>query len=246
METGRQALLVMDVQNGIVSRYAHSQAMAPFTMAVETARQASIPVIFVRVAFREGYPEVSPLNKSFSAITRNGGMHTADESTQIHASVAPRNGEPIVTKLRVSAFTGSDLEVILRGQGVAQLVLCGIATSGVVLSTVREAADKDYGLTVLSDACIDADPEVHRVLTGKVFPRQAEVVTVEEWATSLRTATVRVTIRPAALLLTSSARSLQRTTQARVNLLTRPFIPGYSPRVPHCTLCRTPAGMQRT
>jgi len=176
----------MDVQNGIVSRYA-SQAMAPFTQAVVAARGAGIPVIFVRVAFREGYPEVSPLNKSFSAISRNGGMHTAEESTQIHASVAPQNGEPIVTKLRVSAFTGSDLEVILRGQGINQLVLCGIATSGVVLSTVREAADKDYSLTVLSDACLDADPEVHRVLTEKIFPRQAEVVTVEEWVASIRT-----------------------------------------------------------
>ena len=53
------------------------------------------------------------------------------------------------------------------------LVLTGIATSGVVLSTLRQAADLDYGLTVLVDACADADPEVHRVLTEKVFPRQA-------------------------------------------------------------------------
>jgi nicotinamidase-related amidase len=60
-------------------------------------------------------------------------------------------------------------------------VLAGIATSGVVLSTVRQAADMDYRLTVLSDGCLDADPEVHRVLTEKVFPRQAEVSTVAEW-----------------------------------------------------------------
>ena len=66
--------------------------------------------------------------------------------------------------------------------GIQHLVLSGFATSGVVLSTLREAADKDYVLTVLEDGCADRDPEVHRVLTTKIFPRQANVVTVEEWS----------------------------------------------------------------
>ena len=82
----------------------------------------------------------------------------------------------------MSAFTGSDLEVLLRGLGAGTLVLTGIATSGVVLSTVRQAADLDYRLVVLSDACLDAEPEVHRVLIEKVFPRQATVQTVAQWA----------------------------------------------------------------
>jgi len=56
-----------------------------------------------------------------------------------------------------------------------------VATSGAILSTVREASDKDYTITVLSDGCTDGDEEVHRVLTTKVFPRQAEVLTVDEW-----------------------------------------------------------------
>jgi nicotinamidase-related amidase len=50
-----------------------------------------------------------------------------------------------------------------------------------VLSTVRQAADLDYRITVLADGCLDADPEVHRVLTEKIFPRQADVVSVAEW-----------------------------------------------------------------
>ena len=87
----------------------------------------------------------------------------------------------MVTKRRVSAFAGSDLDVLLRGLDADTLVLSGIATSGVVLSTLRQAADLDYRLVVLADCCLDADPEVHRVLTGKVFPRQADVMTVEQW-----------------------------------------------------------------
>jgi nicotinamidase-related amidase len=82
----------------------------------------------------------------------------------------------------VSAFSGSDLDVVLRSLGVDSLVLSGIATSGVVLSTLRQAADLDYRLTVLTDGCTDRDPEVHRVLMEKVFPRQASVVSVAEWA----------------------------------------------------------------
>jgi nicotinamidase-related amidase len=85
----------------------------------------------------------------------------------------------------VSAFAGSDLGVVLRAGAVEELVLCGIATSGVVLSTLRAAADLDYGLTVLRDACADGDPEVHRVLMDRVFPRQAEVVDVAGWAAAL-------------------------------------------------------------
>ena len=157
----------------------------PFTKAVDAARVHGMPVIFVRVAFREGYPEVSSRNKSFSAIGKFGSFTVADVATQIHVSVRPRPEELVVTKLRVSAFAGSDLEVILRARQIDTLILCGISTSGVVLSTMREAADKDFALTILSDACLDADPEVHRVLTEKVFPRQAEVLTVNAWIDTL-------------------------------------------------------------
>ncbi|GLV14023.1 isochorismatase [Alicyclobacillus hesperidum] len=180
------ALLVMDVQNGIAGRYMKDETtLQPFRLAVDAARKAGMQVIFVRVAFSEGYPEAGPRNKMFSRLSQAGGMTVNDNSTQIHDLVKPQPGEPVVTKYRVSAFAGSNLEVILRAKGVTNLVLCGIATSGVVLSTVREAADKDYALTVLKDACLDGDPEVHQVLVEKVFPRQADVMTVDEWAHTL-------------------------------------------------------------
>ena len=186
MQANHSALLVMDVQNGIVQRYAEKpEVLAPLQHAVSAARSAGIPVIFVRVAFRDGYPEISAKNKAFSGIAKLGSMTISDASTQIHSSVAPLPNEPVVTKLRVSAFAGSDLEVILRSRMIDTLILTGIATSGVVMSTLLEAADKDYGLVVLSDACLDADPEVHRVLIEKLFPRRADVLTVSEWAETL-------------------------------------------------------------
>ena len=76
--------------------------------------------------------------------------------------------------------------MVLRANAINALVLCGIATSGVVLSTLRQAADLDYALAVLSDGCADADEEVHSLLLGKIFPRQAQVLTVEDWRAALK------------------------------------------------------------
>ena len=177
------ALLVMDVQRGIVERFADDAGyLQRLSGAITAARAAAIPVVYVTISFRPGHPEISPRNATFAAAAASGRLVDGTPATQIHPAVAPQPGDLVVTKRRVSAFTGSDLQVVLRSLGAGTLVLTGIATSGVVLSTLRQAADLDYRLVVLSDGCLDADPEVHRVLTGKVFPRQAAVRTVAQWA----------------------------------------------------------------
>jgi len=180
------ALLVMDVQQGIVERFAGDDGyLQRLADAIGAARGADVAVIYVTVGFRPGYPEVSGRNKSFAAIAGTGRFTGADPAAGIPAVIAPASGEVVVTKRRVSAFTGSDLDVVLRARGIDSLVLAGIATSGVVLSTLRQAADLDYQLNVLADGCLDGDPEVHRVLLEKVFPRQAEVTTIAEWSERL-------------------------------------------------------------
>jgi nicotinamidase-related amidase len=178
----RSALLVMDIQPGIIDRVPDPAAfLARAQDAVRAARSHAVPVIHVVVGFRPGMPEVSAQNQSFSGLKQQPPAFIIDPQPVI----TPEGGDVVVTKRRVSAFTGSDLEVVLRGGEIRHLVLCGIATSGVVLSTVREAADKDYQLTVLADLCADTDPEVHAVLTGKVFPRQARVISAADWVASL-------------------------------------------------------------
>ena len=187
------ALLVMDVQRAIVARLSDDAGyLSRLAGAIDAARAAGVPVIHVVVGFRAGHPEISARNKTFAVIAQNaapgGGFAAGDPDAGIHPLVAPRPEEVVVTKKRVSAFAGSDLDMVLRAGGIDHLVLAGIATSGVVLSTLRQAADLDFGLTVLEDGCLDADPEVHRVLTGKVFPRQARVVTIERWTAGLAAA----------------------------------------------------------
>jgi nicotinamidase-related amidase len=187
MPVTTSALLVMDVQNGIVERFGeHAQdLLSTLARTIGVAREVGIPVVYVRVAFRKGAPEVSARNRAFAA-AGSDAMNETEVTTEVHPVVTPRDGEVVVTKRRVSAFSGSDLDAVLRALDVDSLVLTGIATGGVVLSTLRQAADLDFRLTVLSDGCVDADPETHRVLMDKVFPRQASVMTAEEWTTTAR------------------------------------------------------------
>ncbi|MFJ2769225.1 cysteine hydrolase family protein [Streptomyces sp. NPDC087300] len=176
------ALLVMDVQQAIVDAVgADSGYLARLRRAIDGARAAGIPVIYVVVEFRPGFPEVGTRNKPIAAIARAGLYVTGAPGTGIHPDIAPLPGDVVVTKRRASAFSGSDLDVVLRSRGIGELVLAGIATSAVVLSTVCQANDLDFGLTVLSDGCLDLDPEVHRLLTERLFPQWADVVTVDAW-----------------------------------------------------------------
>ena len=173
LDATRSALLVMDFQTPIVERHAVGQdeLLAATAGVIAAARRSAMRVIYVVVGFRPGLPEISPRNKSFSVIKAAGGI-----ASDVHPRVAPLADEVIVTKHRVSAFAGTDLDMILRSNDIEALVLCGIATSGVVLSTLRHAADVDYRLLVARDCCSDSDSTVHACLLDKVFPRQAEVV----------------------------------------------------------------------
>jgi len=165
------ALLVMDVQHAIIDRIADKDAyLARARSAVDHAHKQGIRVIYVVVAFRPGAPEASDFFRAYAPALVG--------ATPV---LTPAEGDVVVEKKRISAFAGSDLEVLLRANRIDHLVLCGIATSGVVLSTAREASDKDYGLTILSDLCADTDAEVHRVLLEKVLARQAKVITTAEW-----------------------------------------------------------------
>lgn len=173
------AVLIMDYQNQMLDGQPEERREALLNNAeklLAAARQAGSPVIYVKVAFRPGYPEVSPRNKLFAGVREAGWLVEGTPGADIHQRVAPQPDDVVVTKRRVGAFSTTDLEAILRAKGIDTLLLFGISTSGVVLSTVRWAADMDYSIVVVADLCADQDEEVHRVLTEKVFPRQATVV----------------------------------------------------------------------
>lgn len=184
LDPSRTALVLMDYQRGIVGRLADGDADALVeraAAALDLARRAGVTVGYVRVALADDEAAAVPeRNRTFSALAGRGGMRPDDPDTAVVDRLAPRPEDVTVRKVRVGAFSTTDLDDQLRRRGIDTLVLAGISTSGVVLSTVRDAADRDYGLVVVADLCADTDAEVHRVLIEKVFPRQADVVSSAE------------------------------------------------------------------
>lgn len=186
----RSAVLSMDYQSSIVSIYAGRQQEGLLSRAASVlaqARRSGIVVIHVQVGFRPNLPEISPRNVQLGAI-KNSPQHQQlfkGAAGAIHAAVAPAGDDIVITKHRVSAFTGTDLEMILRAKEIDTLILFGIATSGVVLSTLLQAADADYRLFVIKDCCADLDQELHACLVEKLFVRQATVVTTGEFVEAL-------------------------------------------------------------
>ncbi len=173
------ALLSMDFQNEILANFAEPQRTELISQAKSTlaaARKAGLAIAHIVVRFQPGHPEVSPRNMRFSDAKKANRLVVGTPGADSHADLAPQGAEPLVTKVRVGAFSTTNLETLMRAKGITTLILQGIITSGVVLSTVRWAADRDYRLIVVADACADPDPEVHRVLMEKVFNKQATVV----------------------------------------------------------------------
>lgn len=192
-DAAHTAVLAMDVQTGIVTIYVKPQQeyLDRSSSVLRAARNAGLPVIFVRVGFRPGLPEVSDRNRLFAAMKSNPEhqkLFLDEKAAAIHPALGPEQNDIVVTKHRVSAFTGTDLEMILRAKEIRTLVLFGIATSGVVLSTLLEACDVDYEIFVIADCCADMDNELHRVLLDHLFPRRAQVMTAEQFEKALGSA----------------------------------------------------------
>ena len=175
----RTALLVMDYQGGILSRLGTAESLlASAADAIAVVRGHGGQIGYVRVAFEDADYDAVPPHSRFASVGQD--MHSDSPATAVHDSVAPEPGDITVRKTRVGAFSTTDLDQQLRERGITTLILAGISTSGVVLSTVRDAADRDYQVLVLADACADPAPGVHEFLTEKIFPRQARVITSAE------------------------------------------------------------------
>lgn len=182
----RTALLLMDVQKANVTRVADGY-IDRAKAALEAARRWDVTVIHIAIQVRADHADIAPQNRIFGALP--AGTYTAgDADAAIHPDAAPVDGEIVITKNRVSAFAGNNLRQILDAQGIDHLVLGGLATSGVVLATAIQAFDLDYRLAVLSDASADPQAEVHDMLIEHVLEHRADVLTVDEWAARLSSA----------------------------------------------------------
>ncbi|WP_083492646.1 isochorismatase family cysteine hydrolase [Cupriavidus sp. HPC(L)] len=174
----KTALLVMHYQTDILELF---PSVAPTLLAntrrlCDAARDKGVSVYFAKFHFSSGYPEVSPLNKNGQGV-KQLGLFVED---QISPELGRQADEPIIIAHRASAFFGTDLQVRLSAQGIDTLIMVGIASTGVMLSSVAYASDADFRLFAVKDCCYDPDQVVHDHLFATAFESRTTVLTLAD------------------------------------------------------------------
>lgn len=176
------ALIIGDIQRGITGAYPFARQVLPaLTGLLPRARAAGILIVFVRIAFRTSRADLPPGSALYDAFFDAGdSFHEGAPGTEVDLPTVP--GDVVVVKRRAGAFAGTDLDLVLRAQGIDALCIAGVATSAMVAATFYGAADLGYRVTLLRDGCADSDPAVHDFFMDKVFPsRGAKVTSCAEW-----------------------------------------------------------------
>ena len=178
IEPARTALLVMHYQTDILTLFPSvaDRLIAQTRRLCDAARENGAGVFFANLRFSPGYPEVSPLNKNGQGIKALGRF--------IGDSICPdlgrREDEPLIHAHRASVFFGTDLEVRLSARGIDTLIMVGIASTGVMLSSVAHASDADFRLYTVKDCCYDPDETVHDHLFSTAFDSRTTVLSLAD------------------------------------------------------------------
>jgi nicotinamidase-related amidase len=180
LKASSTALLLMDLQYamvGALGETAASPVLANAVAAREWARVHKIAVSHILLGFEPDEADHIPAtNKNFAPVRDAGMLRTGSPETEIVDLVKPTDDEQVFRKTRIGAFSTTTLGTWLQESNIDTLILAGLMTSGVVLSTVREASDRDLRAIVLRDATADMNPAVHEALVEHVFPATADVV----------------------------------------------------------------------
>jgi nicotinamidase-related amidase len=168
----RTALIVGDLQVGITRDYPFAGAVvAPVAAVLPAARAAGVLPVFVHTALRRNRTDLADTNPLMTAFFDTGEtFREGAPETEVDPRLGAGPEDVTVLKRRASAFAGTDLDLVLRARGVDGVVIAGVATSAMVAATAYDAADRDYRVTVLTDAVADADPDLHRAVLDLVFP----------------------------------------------------------------------------
>lgn len=182
------ALLVMDCQGYMVDKLpleARAKLLDNLSKVIRAARDHAVIVIYVIVQYRSGYPEVPSSSGKFSRQKKDKILQEGNPDAEICSKVHPQPGDIIIVKKRMSAFTGTELDIILRSKNINTLVLSGVSTLGAVESTARNAYDMDYQIFILGDCCADRVSGSHEIALNWMMPRISTVYSSEEFIASI-------------------------------------------------------------
>jgi nicotinamidase-related amidase len=191
----REALILIDFVNDIVDpdgavamfgtpkHVVEQDAIANANVVLKHARAQGTKVIWVRVCFAEGHPELEGLTAPFYVSHReNGWLVKGTWGTEFHPELQPAEGEPVVEKARINPFTNPSLEQEL--DGVDRIVLVGVSTNLAIEETVRNGAAKGYDVVVLEDCCASNNAEMHDFSVANIIAKFATVSNSGEYTAS--------------------------------------------------------------
>ena len=141
---------------------ARRNTLANTADAIRKARAAGVKIGYVRVGFSHDYRECPPRSRIFQGAKKAGLFKLGAWGTEVHPMLAPQPGDNDIVKHRVSPFYGTSLEPILRANGIERLYVCGVSTSGAVLSAAKDGHDRDYEVFVVEDCCAALTDEQHQ------------------------------------------------------------------------------------
>ncbi len=177
----KSALLVIDMQNFFVS--SRSKGLGPISPTVmantkrvlEAFRKARRPVIYTRHVHRADGSDAGIMGWWWEDMIVEGSWES-----EIHRELAPRPDEKVIQKHRYSAFYSTDLEIVLRCQGIEDLVISGVMTNLCCESTARDAFIRDFRVFFLADATGTAYEEMHTATLINLSYGFAYVTTAEK------------------------------------------------------------------
>ena len=182
LERDNTALLVVDMQvdfcapGGWLDQMGLDLAelrrpIEPLRRVLDAVRTAGFRAIYVRESYR---PDLSDLNRTKRWRTEHRGLAIGEsgvggrilvrgeQGCDIVPELAPALHEPVIDKPGTSGFYASELEQVLRGQGIRNLIVGGVTAEGSVQATLRDANDRGYECLLLEDCCGSADPKERR------------------------------------------------------------------------------------
>ncbi|MEM8623602.1 MAG: isochorismatase family cysteine hydrolase [Pseudomonadota bacterium] len=175
------ALIVIDMQrdfcaaDGYVAQIGEdvgplTACITPIRRCLDAARTVGMRVVYTRQGYRPDLADLPSWRKAKAArygsvVGQQGPLGRVlirgEPGFEIVPELAPKEGEPIVDKTANGAFTGTDMETVLRAAGIRALAFTGVTIDVCVHTSMREANDRGYQSLLLSDACGAVDPGLH-------------------------------------------------------------------------------------
>lgn len=186
----RMALVNIDMQNAFVegtplSAPNGTRIIAPINRLAEVCRKAGIMVIHTLHVTRADGSNLGTMGELCEPV-RAGYIREGSETAKLHRGVKVAEGDILLYKPRYGAFTGTDLDQILRANGRDTLIITGICTNVCCETTAREAGMRDYHVFFMNDAT-ETFPignvgveEIKRVTHATLSALFANVIPIDE------------------------------------------------------------------